>query len=198
MTDRGKQTAAEFMAELAADAEYQARVREEEMKREALEDVLREAESPIISDLQRVGIQVSSVWDLVNTSEPYPDALPVLLEHLERGGYPERVMEGLGSALAVKPSVIWWDRLKSLYLSARDPGEETGTAVALAACATKAQLDDLISFLQVEERGDSRILFLHRIKRLGGDAGRQVIEGLRDDPTFGREATALLRRRAEQ
>jgi hypothetical protein len=43
--------------------------------------------------------------DLVNTSAPNPSALPVLMEHLERGGYPERVMESLGRTLAVKPSV---------------------------------------------------------------------------------------------
>src|SRR5205085_8876674 len=104
---------------------------------------------------------------------------------LKRGGYPERVMEGLGRALAVKPAVVWWDDLKHLYLSARDPGEEDGTAVALAACATKAQLDDLIGFLHVEGRGDSRIYFLRPIKRLGGERGREVLESLRDDPTFG-------------
>ena len=51
-----------------------------------------------------VGVEIDSVWDLVNTAEPYPAALPVLMEHLERDGYPDRVMESLGRALAVKPS----------------------------------------------------------------------------------------------
>lgn len=37
--------------------------------------------------------------------------------------YPERVMEGLGRALAVKPSVAFWERLKVRWLGARDPGE---------------------------------------------------------------------------
>jgi hypothetical protein len=57
---------------------------------------LREAERPIVDDLKRAGVSVSSVRDLVNTSVPYPDALPILLAHLKRGGYPERVMESLG------------------------------------------------------------------------------------------------------
>jgi len=99
-------------------------------------------------------------------------------------------MESLGRALAVKPAVVWWDDLKHLYLRARDPGEEDGTAVALAACATKAQLNDLIAFLEVEERGRSRIYFVRPIKRLGGERGREILESLRRDPTFGREATA--------
>jgi hypothetical protein len=135
---------------------------------------------------------VDSVWDLVNTADPYPAALPVLIEHLERGGYPERVMESLGRALAVKTAVVFWDRLKTLYLGSRNPGEEDGTAVALAACATEAQLDDLLGFLSVEERGESRIYFIRPILQVGRDRGREVVGALRSDPVFGKEATALL------
>lgn len=180
---------------LRSDPEYRAKVETVEAERRARVQALREAEQPIVADLRAVGVQVDSVWDLVNTSDPYPAALPVLMEHLERGGYPERVMESLGRALAVKPSVAFWERLKARWLAARDPGEEDGAAVALAACATKAQLDDLVEFLSVEERGQSRIYFIRPILKLGGDRGRSVIEGLRSDPVFGNEANALLKSR---
>lgn len=183
-------------AMLRDDPAYRARVEEVEAEREERARRLREAEAPIVAELDGAGVSVSSVWDLVNTSVPYPDALSILLSHLKRGGYPEPVMESLGRALAVKPAVAWWDDLKQLYLSARGPGEEDGTAVALAACATKAQLDDLIGFLQVEERGESRIFFVRPVKRLGGERGREVLESLRDDPTLGREAAAALEGRS--
>jgi hypothetical protein len=195
----GPKTADEVLRQreemLRNDPAYRARVEAVEAERRARSETLREAERPIVRELNTAGLNVGSVWDLVNTSEPYPGALPVLLRHLEKGGYPDRVMESLGRALAVKPAVAWWDRLKALYLAARNPGEEDGAAVALAACATKAQLDDLISLLSVEERGESRIYFLRPIKRLGGQEGRDVLETLRDDPIFGKEAAALLRRR---
>lgn len=177
------------------DPEYRARAEAAEAERQETARRLREVEQPVVSDLRSAGAQVDSVWDLVNTSEPYPDALPVLMEHLERGGYPERVMESLGRALAVKPSVAFWDRLKARWLEARDSGEEDGAAVALAACATKKQFDDLIEFLAVEERGQSRIYFIRPILKVGGDRGREVVAELRSDPVFGDEATALLRRR---
>src|SRR5581483_10867065 len=93
------------------DVEFRAEVEAVEAERSERVRVLREAEQPIVADLNRAGVSVSSVWDLVNTSDPYPAALPVLLSHLERGGYPDRVMESLGRALAVKVSVAWWDRL---------------------------------------------------------------------------------------
>jgi hypothetical protein len=180
---------------LRNDPEYRAKVEAAEADRQERARVLRDAEQPIVADLRAAGLQVDSVWDLVNTSEPYPAALPVLIEHLERGGYPERVMESLGRALAVKPSVRLWERLKARWLDARDPGEEDGAAVALAACATKAQLDELIEFLSVANRGQSRIYFIRPILQVGGDRGREVVEGLRKDPVLGDESTAQLKRR---
>ncbi len=180
---------------LRNDPEYRAKVEAVEAERQERARRLRDAEQSVVADLRSAGVQVDSVWDLVNTSDPYPAALPVLVEHFERGGYPERVMESLGRALAVKPSVAFWERLKARWLEARDPGEEDGAAVALAACATKAQIDDLIEFLSVEERGQSRIYFIRPILNVGGDRGREVVEALRDDPVLGKEATALLKRR---
>ena len=163
-----------------------------EAERRARAEALRDAEQPIVADLQAHGLEVSSLSGLMDAPEPYTSALPVLLEHLERGGYPDPVMKSLGRALAVKPAVEFWDRLTRLYRAARSPGEAQGVAIALAACATKAQYDDLISFLSIAERGESRTHFLRAIKRVGGQRGRDLLESLHDDPTFGKEATSLL------
>jgi hypothetical protein len=119
----------------------------------------------------------------------------VLVEHLKRGGYHDRTMEGLARALAVRPAVYSWDTLKELYLTAEGPGEETGLAVALAACATSAQVDALIALVHDDTRSDRRLFFLQPIKKLGGPAGLKILEALRDDPVFGIEATRLLKKR---
>jgi hypothetical protein len=132
------------------------------------------------------------VWDLVNTSDPYDEALPVLLRHLERGGYPDRVMEGLARALAVKPAAFAWDTLRNLYLRAEGRGELEGLAVAMAASATPAQVDDLIALLDVDRNG-KQIHFLRAILRVGGDRGREVVAARVDDPLLGEESLALLR-----
>lgn len=196
MTGREKRSGAisatELIAQLENDPEYQRRVQAADAERQVQTEELRRAERPIVAELRGAGVAVDSVWDLVNTSEPYEDALPILLKHLERGGYPDRVLESLGRALAVKPAVVYWDRLRARYLSPRNPGEEDGAAVALAASATNAQLDDLIGLLSIEGRGESRIYFIRPILRIGGKRGRETIERLRDDPVFGKEATALL------
>lgn len=192
---RGAVSAEELADELEGDPDWVRDRDAREAERQERARRLSEAEQPILADLRASGVLVDSPWDLVNTSDPYPAALPVLMEHLERGGYPERVMEGLGRALAVKPAVAFWERLKARWLDARGPGEEDGVAVALAACATKKQLEDLIDFLLVEERGESRLFFIRSIVRVGGDRGYEVLESLRDDPVLGQAATARLKRR---
>lgn len=199
MSDRkrpsGAISATELMAQLQADPDYQARVAAEEAEREVRAQELDRAEQPIVADLRAVGVEIKSVWDLVNTSEPYPAALPVLMEHLRAGGYPDRVMESLGRALAVGPSAPQWYEFRGLYLAAQGHGEEEGLAVALAASATSEHLDDLISLLGEDSRSDTRIHFLRPIKRVGGQRGREVLESLREDPFYGREAKALLKSR---
>lgn len=188
-------TAADLMAQLAADPEYQRKAQAAEAERQVRVQQLRRAEQPIVEELRAAGYEVNSVWDLANTSDPYPKALPVLLKHLQLGGYPDRVMESLARTLAVKPSVEVWDTLRQLYLAAQGPGEEEGLAAALAASATADQLDALIALLDETSRGSTRIHFLHPIKRVGGKRGLDVLTSLQDDPLFGKEASALLKLR---
>lgn len=188
-------SADELMAQLAQDEDYQAKAAALEVEMQARREELRRAEQPILADLQAAGVEVQSVWDLVNTSEPYPAALPILLDHLQRGGYPDRVMESLGRALAVKPAAPAWETLRELYLKAEGRGEEEGLAVALAASATDAHLDDLVALLDESSRGSTQIHFLRPIKRVGGERGLEVLKSLRDDPLYGKEARALLKGR---
>jgi len=197
---RSKMTAAELMAlkaeMLRSDPAYRAQTEAVEAERQARAEELRRAEQPIVADLKTAGVEVNSVWDLINISEPYPTALPVLLDHLQRGGYPDRVMESLGRALGVGPAASAWETLRELYLAAQGRGEEEGLAVALAASATVDHLDALIALLNETSRGTTRIHFLRPIKRVGGEPGLEVLRSLEDDPLFGKEAQALLKRRA--
>ena len=189
-------SASEFMAQLEQDQGYQLRKETFDSQLQERADELRSAEVPIVADLREAGLDVASVWDLVNTSEPYPAALPVLLAHLERGGYPDRVMESLGRAIAVAPAEFAWHKLRGLYLRSSGRGEEEGLAVALAAAATPEHLEELIALTGEASRGDSRIHLLRAIKRVGGQPGIDFLLELTDDQLFGKEAAALLGNRS--
>lgn len=89
------------MAELNAKPQHVAR-QAREVEAAAIRDAeLRRAQAPLIEALQKMGV-VESVWNLVNTREAYPQALPVLLEHVQRP-YPDVVREGCTLALGSGP-----------------------------------------------------------------------------------------------
>lgn len=191
---------ADELAELKArmlreDPEYRAKVEAVEAERRQRVQALRSAERPIVRDLRAAGCDVTSVWDLVNTTEPYDDALPILLGHLEHGGYPDRVMESLGRAMAVRPASAYWDQLKTLYFRSENPGEKEGLALALVAAATGAQLKELTELVRDESRGPTRVHFVRALLNIGGKEGRSTVETLQHDPAVGKEARALLRAR---
>jgi hypothetical protein len=120
----------EFMAELAADPEYQARRRksDEELRRSELE--LARAEAPVVSALNEAGVRVSSIWDLDNTAEPYPRALPILSEHLQKP-YPPRVLERIAKAMALPESKFAWQTLLRLFRETPNPTKGTDLKFAI-------------------------------------------------------------------
>lgn len=191
----GSETAAELMAELEADPEYVAAKHRQGIEVAQKAAARRAAEAPLVRDLQGAGFEVESAWDLVNTSTPYPEALPILVAHLGRP-YPDRVREGIARALAVPDSRFAWDALVGTY-RAEPAGTDAkdGLAVALAAVADDGVIDDVIAFANDPAHGASRILLLSRLKRSRLPAAREVLERSTEDPVLGREAAALLRGR---
>ena len=187
-------TAGELKARLDADPEFQKRKAAREVELQQRVQKRSEAEQPLIDELLTAGVTVGSVWDLVNTTDPYPEALPVLMDHLESRAYPDRVMDGIGRALGVGPAVRYWDRLIAVLRAETRPGCAEGVAVALAACATKEQLPDLIELVAQTELGDNRIHLLRAIKQRGGAEGQSVLRSLANDEDLGQAARALLKR----
>jgi hypothetical protein len=100
MPRRESVTAKELRARLESNPEWVERQRRKDEHFEALNELLRQDEASLVTDLAAVGWPVESVWDLVNTSKSYPEAIPVLLQHLPRP-YHKRTREGIVRALAV-------------------------------------------------------------------------------------------------
>lgn len=192
----GPKTAAELMAELQADPEYVAerQRRDEDLRRKTAE--WRAAEAPLVEELRTAGFEVESAWDLVNTSTPYPAALPILLEHLGRP-YPDRVREGIARSLAVRDAKFGWETLVRLYRD-EPAGSDAkhGLAAALAAVSDDDVVDELVSLAGDPAHGESRILLLRGLKRSRAPRAHAALEGFSEDPVLGQEARALLSGRA--
>jgi HEAT repeat protein len=186
-------SAEELMGELEADPEFQARREERERDRQRKAFEFRRAEAPLTEDLRRLGLHVHSAWDLVNSEAPYPEAIPILIEHLEHP-YPDRVREGMARALGVPDARPWWKSLIDLYQ--REPqgtNAKDGLAVALAAVSDDAVVDDVIRLAEDTGHGASRVLLLSALHRSQEAHARRALEGLRGDPDLRKEVTRILR-----
>jgi len=184
-------TTDEFLASLENDPEYQRGLAETEAIADAQAEVLTRAERPLTQALHDAGVDAESVWQVWPKMDGYSLALPVLVEHLERGGYPDLTTNALGQALAGRAAEPYWSRLKAIYLAPRSQAEEEAAAIALSGAAGPKQFDELVELVMMEDRGVWRVYFLRPINRIGRERGRAVIAGLVNHPVLGVEATAI-------
>jgi hypothetical protein len=172
---------------------------------------LRVEEEPILAELRGVGRDVQSVWDLVNTTTPYPDAIPILLKHLLRP-YSDLVREGIARSLAVPEPAVQqaWSLLVEEYRRApmgwgiKAPGEtrkyrlgaKDGLACAVAAAVTDERLSELIALAGDRSQGESRILLLSGLKRRRkkNSRAKQAIDELASDPDLQMEIASWGKR----
>lgn len=186
-------SAAELTRKLNADPEFVARRAAQERRRQKLEHELRDAEEPLLVDLRGVGFDIASVWDLVNTSKPYPDALPILLEHLRRQ-YPGPVKEGIARALAVPAARFGFNDLVRCYRAEENKRAKDGLAVAIAAVADEDVIDDVVSLAKDSDHGSSRLLLLNALEKSKSPRARKALMELGTDPELSREVQIILRR----
>ena len=196
MTKARRETVDELMRRLITDPDY-LRLREaQEQERLRKKLAWARAEAPLVEELQALGVEVSSVWDLVNTSNSYDQALPLLSSHLRRD-YPDRVLEGIARALAVPASRELWAELLDVFLRWDDAtalGAKGGLGAALSVAADDSVIDDVIALVRDEKQGDNRIFLLSVLARSKRPEARKVLEESTDDPSLRPEAQRLLKR----
>jgi hypothetical protein len=187
-----RQTAAEVQAQLENDPKFVKEREERERVLSQRERELQQQEIPLLGALRAVGIEVTSVWDLVNQKSDYPAAVPILFDHVGHS-YPVPIREGIARALGTASSRKHWSKLVALYKSENDERVKDGFAAALAAIADLDHTGELIGLVRDSRNGMSRVLLLRPLARTTNAAGRDELQRLRRDPLLGEEATFLLR-----
>jgi hypothetical protein len=138
-----------------------------------------------------------SVWDLVNTAEPYPKAIDILVEHLQRP-YPDKVLEGIGRALAVRDARRAWLTLSQLFRLNQDRkgnGVKWAIGCALSAASDDSVIHDVIALVSDPTHGENRIALLDPLARSKSAEAHAALRAAVSDPELAREAKHLLRRR---
>jgi hypothetical protein len=191
-------TLAEHHAQLKAEGkwdEYVARKQEREEAFRRREEELTRAEAPLVQALAEVGLEVESVWDLVNrATRHYPQAVPILLDHLQRP-YPDAIREGIARALTVAEARSHWNVLTKLYREEQGRQTKDGLAVAIAGIATDDVIGDVIALARDRKHGTSRVLLLLALERSKDPRAQQALMELGTDPELQKEIQIILRRR---
>lgn len=193
MKRRGPISAGELMDQLKADPEWVARAQDRERHRIVLEAEIRREEASLVDDLARRGISVSSVWDLVNSRDRYPAAIPVLLSHLSRT-YRVEIKEGIARALGVKDArADAWEPILRMLDRETEPRVRDGLFVAISGMAGPTDVPKLISLLSERALGPSRIFLVRNLMRSKRSEARAALIAMEDDPDLTNEIRSRLR-----
>jgi hypothetical protein len=152
-------------AKIEADPEWASKHEVRESRWRQIEEQLRREQKPLLQELAAAGREVKSVWDLVYTLEPYPEAVPMLLRHLPQS-YHLRIREGIARALTVPEARgrAAWDILREIKASHGNEEKEFRWTLinALTVVADGSMLSEIQS-LTDDERFKENQVFLHRI-----------------------------------
>ena len=192
----GYTTAEEFMKELEADPEYQARTREHNQRMSEIRRRRREEAAPLAADLQRLGWDVESAWGFLGCEDDYSAVWPVLVEHLQRP-YSDWVREGIVRALThVAALDIAWDALRDAFIkNGGHAPEGIGFALgnALGEIMDASVLPDVLELVVDRAYGTNREVMVHYlVEYRDRPEVRQVLESLVDDRDVGKHARRAL------
>jgi hypothetical protein len=199
MTERkGLITAAEHMALLEKDPVWVARNAERAARLKQRLEQSRREQATLLADLKNVGVQVESVWDLVNTADKYPAAIPVLLHHFVVP-YSKRIKEGIVRALTVDyagPEV-----LRELIRQFREQTDDSANSLkwvlgnAISEVATPADAETMVELAIDPIHGEARDMITQRLPRVVKNKARlrEVLQRLAGDKQMERYALRASR-----
>lgn len=200
-------TAAELAKKLQAAPEFLAKKKAQDQERLERSARIRADAEPILRELREVGWDVQSVWDLVNVTTPYPEAIPILIKHLQLS-YSDIVREGVARSLAVPDPQVQkaWPLLVEQYRKApmgwgiKAPGDtkeyrlgaKDGLACALSVAVTEETLPELIALAKDRSYGESRVLLLSALRKIRNKnpLAKEAIKELASDPDLEKEITS--------
>lgn len=187
-------SAEDLLAELAQDPKYQQKLKENEVKRRAQRVILDKDQKDLVADCRLVGVNIQSVWDLVNTTNTYQAAIPVLVKHLGLTHEP-RTTEGIVRALTTPEARGHAKPLIKMFLSTEDSESELKWLLgsAIAETATAADAYDIMGLIEDSRHGSGRQYLPLGLVHSPKDAATEILTHLASDPVMGEMAAKALR-----
>jgi HEAT repeat protein len=191
-------TAEELHRQLESDPEWVAREAAREAEARRGDEAERFETRELISDLAAVGIRVRSIWTLVNTRERYPEAIPVLITHLQRP-YCDRTKEGIARALTVTEArgvaaQALIDEFRKLPAPVDINGAKWAMGNALSLVATKEHAQQLVELVCDKRYGGARSMLPLALGKFRTPEVKAALELLVDDPDVALQVKRALKK----
>ena len=125
------------------------------------------AHTALLDDLRAAGYSVASIWDWVNAPVYAPEALPIMLRHLEQTS-DERLIEGIARALTNKRYRAAERPLVRTFARVENELVRWAVANAITIVGFRESVDEILAYCADPRFGMSRELLvgeLYRIKR---------------------------------
>jgi len=206
MPRKGSISGKELEDQLARDPEHQEKMRSFLASQERRREEEMKQIAPLLAELQTVLGVATTPWALANSHSEYPEALPVLLEHLHRP-YPSEqryaMVRALGKPWARK--YVWSHLIDAYRMEPNEvQGEQTWNRVKdaladeIATLSKREDQDVIIKLLMDVNNGRSRLLLLNGLSKSPTARVDEVLHRLATDPDLANEIAARLRRRARR
>lgn len=159
----------------------------------------------VIEALQKVGIQVTNVYDLVNTRKPYTAAIPILvgvLSEIDDDGIKEGIVRALtikeARGIAAKPLIKEFERI-----SDQDPAQRQllkwAIGNALSVVADESVFEKLVGLLKDKKHGKAREMLAVALGNMKDPRAADIlIEMLNDEELAGHSLIALGKLKAKK
>jgi len=183
-------------AELENDPIYQANRKRALARAAERSAMLAQDEGPMLQEIYEAGLEIESVWDLVNTGERYPEAVPVLLKHLEVKHHPW-TKKGIVRALICPESQgIATEVLVRQFLLEKDGESELKWLLgsAIAESATPENVSILVELVRDKKHGKGREFLTDGLIHLPSEEAKTLLTELLEDPITQDTARKVLKK----
>ncbi|GAO41423.1 hypothetical protein [Flavihumibacter petaseus] len=185
-------------SELASKPKTKEEVRETLLLAKQIELERAKEYHGLIKELAELGIEIDTIWDLVNTKSKYPLAIPVLIKYLPLVSY-ARNKEGIVRALTVREAKgLAIPVLLETYLQLPNDNQDLKWVIGYAVKATiiKKQAAYIFPIVLNRENGLSRQMLVAALGKVKSDKVRAVLLQLvnDEDEVISAEAKKALRK----
>ena len=146
--------------------------------------------------LREAGLEVESVYDLVNTRESYSDVIPILLNFLERGLEDDVIYEGVVRALTViEAKKTAGKAMISAFKRTAKEKEFLRWAMgnAIGFYADESMLDDIEDIVRDESNGTARQQVVSGLRNITNARAKEILISVLDDDEVAAHALEALR-----